>query len=762
MQKLNINILLIALSSALALTACNSGTSSSPAPTPSPIPTPSPSPTPTPSPSPTPTPVSSESGVYVLSSSVLSATYSISPSTNAWVNFTSGISGRQFFVAAVASESVAFLVSTDTNSNNINQGEQTTVNYGTYSTTGVQVVGNATSLPVLVNNTGPTNAATYTISLPAISANQIASNGINAVVVAPVTASVVGNNHTPVTATATAYNLYTISVTGIPVTFAGYYNLNGVYTAVLSGQTQSQARVFFVNGMYYAYNITANNQLLQSKDGITWQQITNNTVLNTNATYLSDIVQVSGSVYAALDEDGGLYLGSSPANLTYIQATSSLGYIASAGNGTLFVVTDRSSTSAANLNAYTPTAAQLGSAVAVSSAFTAMPYSLVFAGGKIYSVKPTGADTLYPLTVTGSVISQQVTPASTVTSSGTVAGNLTAEGGFLAIGSNVLAINSDTSLNAPGALASISAVASNGAATYNNLPTGSGVLFSAFAGNTKSYMIVATNGDVLLSSANGFVQATTVLNPASGNGANLSYLVTNGTSYLSSDGTNLYYTTDNGTTWTAITPATAGATNGYLAVATAANGLYYINVTNSSGNLTNGLYQTATPQILSTWVKVNNIPVQAQKTYWDGTYYVLTNGSDDVGVYDPATGQTINYAGVLPQNVVNLFGPYNVGYNGSTYALAQVYSNYLWTSPNLIGGISGWTQNTATFTGVNGVALTNETFLGPLMWTGKVWVAIGATENIYTASVPTLFALSSYISNTGTTTAVNGLGIGLF
>jgi hypothetical protein len=34
-----------------------------------------------------------------------------------------------------------------------------------------------------------------------------------------------------------------------------------------------------------------------------------------------------------------------------------------------------------------------------------------------------------------------------------------------------------------------------------------------------------------------------------------------------------------------------------------------------------------------------------------------------------------------------------------------------------------------------------KTFLGSLMWAGKVWVATGATGNIYTASVPTLFAV---------------------
>ena len=763
MQKSKINVLLVALSSALALTACNSGTSSSPTPTPTPTPTPSPSPTPTPTP--TPTPVPGESGVYALSGTALSATYSTSPSTNTWTNFASG--SVTDFVGGVASESAALLINTGTNATSLFDTSTMTINYGIYYTTGAQIINKGTVLPVAVtNNSGVVPSDPNTVTLPAIAAKQIASNGSNAVTIAPVTAHITGDGANPVVASADTYALYTISATGTPTALSGYYDLNGAYTSLSS--VPANSGVYFINGMYYVYNLLGNNTLLQSRDGVTWQQITNNTVLNTNATYLASIVQVSGSVYAALDEDGGLYLGSSAANLTYIQPTSSLGYIASASNGTLFVVSDRSDTSAANLNAYTPTSTQLGSAVAVSSAFTAIPYSLVFAGGKIYSVKPTGADTLYPLTVTGNVISQQTTPASTVASSGIINGTLTALGGFIAMGSNVLAINSDTSLNASGALAAISAVASNGTATYNNLPTGSGALASGFAGTTNGYMMVVNNGDVLVSSSNGFAQASTILNPANGNGAVLSQLASANSTYLASDVDvpsnpttgNLYYSADNGTTWATITPTDFGNGASALSINTSANGLYFINVTSGTAA---GIYQTATPQTLSTWVKVNSLPISITYNYWDGQYYQLTNTSANVGVYDNKTAQTVIYNNVLPQDAVNVGGAYNVAYNGSSYGLAQVNSSYLWTSADLIGGVSGWTQNTTAFTGVNGVALSSETFLGPLTWTGKVWVATGATGNLYTAPAPSSFTVGTYTSTTGVTTAVNsGSASGLF
>jgi hypothetical protein len=134
----------------------------------------------------------------------------------------------------------------------------------------------------------------------------------------------------------------------------------------------------------------------------------------------------------------------------------------------------------------------------------------------------------------------------------------------------------------------------------------------------------------------------------------------------------------------------------------------------------------------------------------------LTDGTSNVGVYETTTNQTTIYNNVLPQNAVNVSGAFNVAYNGSSYALAQVNSNYLWTSADLIGGIAGWTQNTAAFTGVNGATLSSETFLGPLMWTGKVWVATGAAGNVYTATAPTTFTVGTYTSITGATTVVNG------
>ena len=534
--------------------------------------------------------------------------------------------------------------------------------------------------------------------------------------------------------------------------------------------------------MYYAYNVTADNQLLQSSDGVTWQQITNNTALDAGAIILTNVVQVSGSVFAAVDDLGGLYLGSSPANMTFISASAIVpgGFIAANGTGSLYI-SNNDVTTAANLKIYTPTASALGQSIANSAAFTNIPNALIFAGNNIYSVDSQNGN-LSALTVSGPTITQATNPASLVDATGAIASQLTTNNsvgastnGYFAMGSNVLALNTNTSsTGAAGAIAMISGVAANGALTYNNLPTGDNVSANSFAGTTNGYMLVLNNGDVLVSSANGFVQATTILNPSNGQGAALANLASANGTYLADDNNNLYYSTNNGSTWTTITPTVAGAGSGTLSISSAANGLYFITVAGSTGTLTDGLYQTATPQTLSTWVQVSSVPTQSQATYWGGTYYLLGYGAalnnTNVGVYNPVTGQIVANDNVLPQST----NGENISYNGSTFALAQLNSNYLWTSTNLLAGPSAWTQNVATFTGVNGVSVSAK-FSGSLTWNGKVWVAtvtaasltlgnLGtpAQANLYTAKDFTAFVVGTYTSTTGVTTAVSGSTTGLF
>ena len=781
MKKSNINVLLVALTSTVALAACGSGTSSSPAPIPTPIP--NPTPTPAPTPSPTPTPVPGESGVYAFSGTVLSATYSTTPSTNTWVNYTSGTTNR--IVGAVSGESSALLLDTSSLATGTAVSTQT-MTYGLYTTTGGQVVNSGRTLPVSVTVAAQTTAVTY---LPAIGSNQSASSGSGSVVVAPYTALSTGDG----TVAGSIYKMYSVTAAGVPTSFAGYYGLNGAYN--VQSVVPPTTVVAFVNGMYYAYNVAGANTLLQSSDGINWQQITNNTVLNAGATNIATVVQVSGTVFAALDEDGGLYLGSSPANLTYISATSANGFIGSTGNGTLFVGTDK--TGASNtVNTYTPTATALGAVIATNTASIGAidtvntGTTLVFAGDAIYFSGRSGFAT--KMVVNSNVITA---PVHAVTDSQTIDTYLYADpanGGFLfALGSSLMQVNNNNTLadnsgggnTNNGSISNITSVNSTtGFATFTNLPTGysftsstnpvTGVLTLpvGFAGTTSGYMLALNNGAILVSSANGFVPAATVMSPITGQfsggmPASLTKLFSANSSYLTTDATNLYYSSNNGTSWTAITPADVFGTGtaATLNINTSANGLYFITVTNSATASQNGTYQTATPQTLSTWVKINATPANVTYNYWGGQYYQLTDGTSNVGVYKTTTNQTTIYDNVLPQNAVNVGGAYNVGYSGSSYALAQVGSNYLWTSADLIGGVAGWTQNVSTFTGVGGAALSGETFLGPLTWTGKVWVATGAAGNLYTATVPTLFTVGIYTNATGGTAPVNGgVASGLF
>jgi hypothetical protein len=698
------------------------------------------------------------------------------------VNYTSGTTNR--IVGAVSGESSALVLDTSSLATGTAISTQT-MTYGLYTTTGGQVVNSGRTLPVSVAVAAQTTAVTY---LPAIGSNQSASSGSGSVVVAPYTALSTGNG----TVTGSIYKMYSVNAAGVPTSFAGYYGLNGAYN--VQSVVPPTTVVAFVNGMYYAYNVAGANTLLQSSDGINWQQITNNTVLNAGATNITTVVQVSGTVFAALDEDGGLYLGSSPANLTYISATSANGFIGSTGNGTLFVGTDK--TGASNtVNTYTPTATALGAVIATNTASIGAidtvntGTTLVFAGDAIYFSGRSGFAT--KMVINSNVITA---PVHAVTDSQTIDTYLYADpanGGFLfGLGANLMQVNNyntsvDWSGGRPnnGSITSISAVnQTTGQATFTNLPTGysstssdnpiTGVLTLpvGFAGSTNGYMLALNNGAILVSSANGFIPAATVMTPldattSPGMPANLTKLLSANSSYLTTDATNLYYSSNNGAAWTAISPADVfgAGTAATLGINTSANGLYFITVTNSTTSSQNGTYQTATPQTLSTWVKINTTPANVTYNYWGGQYYQLTDGTSNVGVYETSTNQTTIYDNVLPQNAVNVGGTFNVAYNGSSYALAQVSSNYLWTSASLIDGVSGWTQNVSVFTGVGGAALSSETFSGPLTWTGKVWVATGAAGNIYTATAPTSFTVGTYTNTTGGTVPVNGgVASGLF
>jgi hypothetical protein len=274
-------------------------------------------------------------------------------------------------------------------------------------------------------------------------------------------------------------------------------------------------------------------------------------------------------------------------------------------------------------------------------------------------------------------------------------------------------------------------------------------------------MMALNNGSTLRSTVNGLVSATTILNP-NGVGANIVDLVSTNGSYLAVDavaasGNNLYFSNDNGQSWITI-PAADLPTTPFSARQVsiqASGGLYFITIPTSAvgPNQTFDIYQTATPQTLSTWVKVSSLPLSLQYNYWNGQYYQIPgSNSTSVGIYNTTTGQIVDYTNVLPQAATSS----NVVFTGSVFALAQSNSNYLWTSNSLIDGVSAWTQNAVSFTGVGGVTLPNEGFYGSLYWTGKVWVTFANPSfNVYTASTLSNFAVDTYTNTSGVITTVN-------
>ncbi len=767
MKNQKVNCLLIALSGALCLSACNSGTSSSPTPTPTPSPSPTPTPTP-PGPTPTPTPVAGESGVYAVSAFSLSMSFATQPSAANWVNFTSGTTNS--IAGLVATESrIALLdrpavIAADTSSQ-----------YNIYGGTQIQLIAASTSLPVTI-----TGGAAADGTLPLIPATQIATNGSNVVVAAP---STVDNAYA-----VSAYTLYSIAANGKPSAITSYYNTSGTSTAL--APVAAQPVVVFINGMYYAYNVISGS-VLYSQNGTIWQQAL---ITGGAGSNIDNVVQVSGNTFA-LQTGVSLFLGSGPFNFgtsPTISFDNSNDFIAANGNGYLY--TYDNSDYPGQIAVYTPIAVSLGAPVALSTAPLSRPQQMILAGNNIYLLSTTGALELAP--INGNTISAPVIAQTTTKTPPTYLQAPPAFGGFIAtMGSQVLMVNNENTyadynsgdINAVTNNGSISAVSavnpSNGVASFVNLATGMNLsndivtnpipsrqtLIAGFAGTQTGYMMALTNGSVLVSSESGFVEAAPILHPLDGTTgegmpADVGQLVSTNGSYLAADnntsgnGTNLYFSDNNGASWTDIPAASLPVIGASYVTITTQNSYYFIIFDGGAE-----MYQTATPQNLASWVQVSNFPLVTNSTkinkqvqakglnshqlntnfigspykYYNGTYYEFY-GDTSLGVYNQATGETAITDGILPQDT----NYQNIAYNGTTFAIAQNGSNYIWTSPSLTGGPKSWTQNSVTYNGVSGT-MDIVNMANAFLWTGKIWILGNSMVGSSFGSPPTGYVFSS-------------------
>ena len=468
---------------------------------------------------------------------------------------------------------------------------------------------------------------------------------------------------------------------------------------------------------------------------------------------------------------------------------------------------------------YTPSATSLGAVVAVSTAPLLAPQQMILAGNSVYLLSTAGQ--LYFVPVNGSVISAPVIAQTTTNTTPTYLQAPPAFGGFITpMGSQVLMVNNQNtyadyntgdlaSVTNNGSISAVSAVnPTSGVATFTNLATGMNLsndslinpipsrqtLVAGFAGTQTNYMMALTNGGVLVSSANGFVEAAPILHPwdgTTGEGmpADVDQLVSTNGTYLAADngnsssgGGNLYFSDNNGTSWTDIPAASLPVSSNSGTTITTQNGYYYI-IFDGEGKT----YQTATPQNLTTWVQVSNIPLvtnsikinkQAQAKslnghqlntsfigspykYYNGTYYEFY-GNTSLGVYNPATGETTVTDNILPQNTYYQ----NIAYNGTTFAIAQEFSNYIWSSSSLTSGAASWTQNVATFTGINGVMDINGG-VSSFLWTGKTWIlgsglvggGLGTppSGHVFSSTNLSNWNAATYTTPAGTQTYVNGV-----
>jgi hypothetical protein len=430
----------------------------------------------------------------------------------------------------------------------------------------------------------------------------------------------------------------------------------------------------------------------------------------------------------------------------------------------------------------------------------------------------TGALELAP--INGNTISAPVIAQTTTKTPPTYLQAPPAFGGFIAtMGSQVLMVNNQntyadyntgdiSAVTNNGSISAVSAVnPSNGVASFVNLATGMNLsndavsnpipsrqtLIAGFAGTQTNYMMALTNGGVLVSSESGFVEAAPILHPLDGTTgegmpADLNQLVSTNGSYLAADsnysgnGVNLYFSDNDGASWTDIPAASLPVYPSNGPIITTQNGYYFI-IFEGEGKM----YQTATPQNLASWVQVSNIPLVTNSTkinkqaqakglnshqlntsfigspykYYNGTYYEFY-GDTSLGVYNQTTGETAIIDGILPQDTYYE----NVAYNGTTFAIAQEFSNYIWTSSSLTGGSTSWTQNAATFNGINGTMDINSG-INSFLWTGKTWIlgnslvggSLGTPPSgyVFSSNNLTTWNAAIYTSPVAVKTYVNGV-----
>jgi hypothetical protein len=522
------------------------------------------------------------------------------------VNYTSG-----------TTNSIAGLVATESKMLVLDRlavaGGDTSAQYNIYGGTQAQLVAANTSLPVTIDGGANTDGL-----LPTINALQIATNGSNAVVAAPSTMDFVY--------TVTGYTLYTIAANGQPTVINSYYNTSGASTPL--APTAEQPLVVFINGMYYAYNVVAGS-VLYSQNGTTWQQAL---ITGAVGSSITNIVQVSGSVFA-LQSGSDIYLGSGPFTFATTPATTiaSIEFnLASNGNGKLYIFDENSNPN--KLACYTPTSSSLGAMVANSSNNAIIPKSLLFANNNLYAVVLSSNDSntllTYPLQVNGNNIIVGANPlTASVSSPNSAIYTYSANGGFVrSSGKQLLVINGNTTYaeyssadsNNNGAIAAVSLLDFNtGLASITNLPTGMNytsaadpltnrqTLIAGFAGTQSGYMLALTNGDVLVSSESGFVQASPILHPldgTSGEGmpADVEQLVSTNGTYLAADrgdtssgGGNLYFSANNGASWTDIPAASLPVYPSNGPIITTENGY---GDPSESGNLGAGKYSSSCNQ----------------------------------------------------------------------------------------------------------------------------------------------------------------------
>lgn len=537
-----------------------------------------------------------------------------------------------------------------------------------------------------------------------------------------------------------------------------------------------------LDGKFYVFDST-HGEIWNSTDGVNWTQVSGVTI----PAKFTKVVEIGNSVYAAMSDNGKVYLGSSPSAIVNEQTLSYtakqiasnkdslvIASVEANGNGQAYFYHPSSSNLGSSykeisisLTNYIPVDASKINSYTITGLF--VNDSSVYAIGKGTIVYGLFNNPKLSAVISGNIGTGQTGIAAIVDTKNNTYSNLTGALQYdnlvvantgAGIQGNIINNVSSPKYSNNGSIAliknvnySIKGQYNNNDVTYDSLPTGSKyVEFMGLAGDSTDFALVLKNGSTVSYSNGVFTSGSTILNTtvsprmpdtiagiAAANYTLLAYA--NATNNQAAGSGNIYVSPDNGISWTAIPVSSFPKANnqGTIVGATVKSigESYVVSTFDANNNVAS--YQTGTPTNLISWVNLN-APANSSLSFLNDNLFAFNTNSSAYSYESSNVWNNASYS--LPANFVAT----NIAYGNGQYALAESSTSIVWSESNIYSG-NNWVSNNVLFYVSNSV-FPGKTFSSSptIIWTGKTWVANDNALFVYTSNNMVDYYVSS-ISN---------------